>query len=55
MLIVKEEKMEKFYNGCYDIVFKTVICDETKPHMLIHFLEPILKEKIEHIKYLQND
>ncbi len=47
--------MPKFYNGCYDIVFKTVICDETNPHMLIQFLEPILKEKIENIEYLQNE
>lgn len=47
--------MSKFYNGCYDVVFKTVLCDENNPYMLMHFLEPIIKEKIENIDFLQNE
>ncbi len=47
--------MKKFYNGCYDIVFKTVICDENHPYMLKTFLEHILKIKIDAIQFLQNE
>ncbi len=47
--------MKKFYNGCYDIVFKTVICDENNPHMLKTFLEHILKIEIDEIEFLQNE
>ena len=47
--------MKKFYNGKYDIVFKTVLCDETKPYMLKTFLEHILKIDIDELIYLQNE
>ncbi len=54
-VISRGDEMKKFYNGKYDIVFKTVMCDETNPHMLKIFLEHILKIKIDEILFLQNE
>lgn len=47
--------MSKFYNGKYDIVFKTVLCNENKQYQLQYFLEQLLKIKIEEFKILNNE
>ena len=55
ILLVRGDDVSKFYNGCYDIVFKTVLCDENNPNMLKTFLEHLLKIEIDEIKFLQNE
>ena len=47
--------MRKYYNGKYDIVFKTVLCDETRPHMLKILLEHILQINIDEVIFLPNE
>ena len=46
---------KKFYTGRYDIVFKSIICDEDSPHMLKIFLSSILNIEIEEIIKLDNE